>query len=217
MPYSLCTPLGLKKIMNLLRYFGAGRQDELDKYMEIAMSAEGQISGVEARKLIELARNVPAGTVIVEIGTFRGRSTIALALGAIAGNANRVYAVDPHVEFQGVFGGQFGPSDQAELYRNLVRARVGRIVAVVSLSSQAAAHAWNQQNIGLLWIDGDHRYPAVSADYYDWSRFVVPSGLVAFHDASAPGVKQLVDELVGKGRLLPAGNVEALSWFRPSV
>jgi len=202
---------------NLLRFFGTGWKDELDKYVEIAMSAEGQISGTEARKLIELARNVPAGTVIVEIGTFRGRSTIALALGAIAGNATRVYAVDPHVEFQGVFGGQFGPSDQAELYRNLVKARVGHIVAVVSLSSQAVAHAWTQKNVGLLWIDGDHRYPAVSADFHCWSRFVVPNGLVAFHDESAPGVKQLIGELVGKGRLLPAGNVEALSWFRPNV
>jgi hypothetical protein len=98
-----------------------------------------------------------------------------------------------------------------------VRARVGHIVAVVSLSSQAAAYAWTQKNVGLLWIDGDHRYPAVSEDFHCWSRFVVPNGLVAFHDASAPGVKQLVDELVGKGRLLPAGNVEALSWFRPNV
>ena len=201
-------------MINRLRFFGAGRQDELDKYVDIAMSAEGQISRAEVRRLIELARNVPAGEVIVEIGTFRGRSTIALALGAIMGNANRVYAIDPHVEFQGVFGGQFGPSDQAELYGNLVKARVGHIVAVVSLSSQAAAHAWTQKNVGLLWIDGDHRYAAVCADFNSWYRFVARDGLVAFHDRSAPGVEQLVAELVSNGRILQIGNLEALSWFR---
>ena len=201
-------------MINPLRFFNAGREDELDKYLDIVMSVEGQISRAEGRKLIELARNVPAGEVIVELGTFRGRSAIALALGSILGTANRVYAIDPHVAFQGVFGGQFGPSDQAELYGNLVKARVGHIVAVVSLSSQAAAHTWTQKNVGLLWIDGDHRYAAVSADYNAWSRFVARDGLVAFHDRSAPGVEQLVGELVSNGRLLQVGNLEALSWFR---
>ena len=95
MPYSLCTPLGLKKIMNLLRYFGAGRQDELDKYMEIAMSAEGQISEVEARKLIELARNVPADTVIVEIHRkkwlIKDLRLLSIRVGFDVPNRNYVY------------------------------------------------------------------------------------------------------------------------------
>lgn len=201
-------------MINPLRFFGSSRQDGIEKYVDKAMSVEGQLSRAEARKLIELAANVPGGSVIVEIGSFRGRSTIALALGATMGNVNRVYAIDPHLEFQGVFGGQFGPNDLAELYSNLVKARVGHVVAVVSLSSQAAARAWTQKNIGLLWIDGDHRYPAVCADYHCWSPFVVPDGVVAFHDRSAPGVAQLVGELVSKGQLQPAGNVEALSWFQ---
>jgi hypothetical protein len=113
-------------------------------------------------------------------------------------------------------GGHFGPNDQAELYRNLVQAGVGHVVAVVSLSSQAVAQAWTQKNVGLLWIDGDHRYGAVSADYSCWSRFVVQDGLVAFHDQSVPGVRQLIGELVGDGQLVPAGNVESLSWFNPA-
>ena len=202
-------------MINPLGFFRAPRRDTLEKYVDIAMSAEGQISRAEAKALIELASHVPRGTVIVEIGTFRGRSTTAVALGAILGNGNRVYSVDPHVEFQGVFGGHFGPSDQAELYKNLVKAKVGHVVAVVSLPSQAVARAWNAKNVGLLWIDGDHRYAAVSADYHCWSPFVVPNGLIAFHDQSAPGVKQLLAEVVEKRRLQPAGTVEALSWFMP--
>ena len=32
-------------------------------------------------------------------------------------------------------------------------------------------------------IDGDHTESMVQKDWDDWSRFVVPGGLVAFHDA----------------------------------
>lgn len=189
-------------------------RNELDKYVDIVMSIDGQISRAEARTLIELARDTNPGSVIVEIGTFRGRSTAALAFGSKLGNQNRIYAIDPHVMFTGVFGGEFGPKDQAELYQNLVKAGVGHIVAVVSLPSQAAARCWDRKNVGLLWIDGDHSYEAVSADYKSWSRFLVKDGLIAFHDQLAPGVAQLLGELLDKGSLTPGGKVEALSWFK---
>src|ERR1043166_5049453 len=101
----------------------AGRRGRLEQCVDIAMSVEGQVSRAEVGTLIELARNTAPGTAIVEIGTFRGRSTTALALGSMLGARNRVFAVDPHEEFTGVFGGRFGPEDQAAFYRDNVRTR----------------------------------------------------------------------------------------------
>jgi predicted O-methyltransferase YrrM len=178
------------------------------------MSVEGQISRAEARALVELARDTAPGTAIVEVGTFRGRSTTALALGSRLGRRNRVFAVDPHEKFTGVFGGAFGPKDQAALYRNITRADVGDIVAVVSLPSRAAARSWTEKNVSLLWIDGDHRYEAVFSDYSAWSGFLIAGGIVAFHDRAALGVAKLVEELVQNHQLLPQGDVEALVWFK---
>ena len=192
----------------------AGRRGRLEQCVDIAMSVEGQVSRAEVGTLIELARNTAPGTAIVEIGTFRGRSTTALALGSMLGARNRVFAVDPHEEFTGVFGGRFGPEDQAALYRNIVRTGIGDLVAVVSRPSRDAACSWTDKNIGLLWIDGDHRYEAVSTDYNAWSRFVVAGGTVAFHDRCAPGVAQLIDQLVREHQLLPQGEVEALTSFK---
>jgi len=191
----------------------AGRRGRLEECVDIAMSVEGQVSRAEVGMLIELARNAAPGTAIVEIGTFRGRSTTALALGSMLGPRNRVFAIDPHEEFTGVFGGHFGPEDQAALYRNIVRTGIGDLVAVVSRPSMATARSWTDKNIGLLWIDGDHRYEAVSTDYDAWSGFVVAGGTVAFHDCSAPGVARLIDELVLKRRLVSQGTVEALAWL----
>jgi predicted O-methyltransferase YrrM len=190
------------------------RGGEIDRKLDVVMSIEGQISREEARRLIELARSTMPGRIIVEIGTYRGRSTIALAFGSLLGSANRVYAVDPHLEFQGVLGGWFDPQDQEELYRNLVRAGVGRIVAVVSLASRVVARCWAERNIGLLWIDGDHSYAAVREDYESWEPFVADGGIVAFHDSSVPGVVKVLHELSQEKRIFPLGQTEALSWFR---
>ena len=55
--------------------------------------------------------------------------------------------------------------------------------------------------IDLLFIDGDHTYEGVRADFDLWSPHVRVNGLVAFHDTVAngtrdePGVRQLVEEL----------------------
>jgi predicted O-methyltransferase YrrM len=180
----------------------------------LAMVIEGQVSKAEVIQLVELARTSPANTSIVEIGSYRGRSTIALALGSLSSSKNRVYAIDPHVEFTGVFGGHFGPEDQALLYKNIVRANVGEIVSVVSLSSQAASKAWSSRTVSLLWLDGDHSYSAVRDDYDAWSPFLISDAVIAFHDSEAHGVTQVINELLQAQRIEPMGRVDSLSWFR---
>ena len=58
-------------------------------------SIEGWLSEVEARQLYELARK-PTAEVVVEIGSFLGRSTAALSLGIRTSQrtGSKVYAVD---------------------------------------------------------------------------------------------------------------------------
>jgi len=163
--------------------------------------------------LIELAHSVKPSKVIVEIGTYRGRSTAALAFGSLMGSKNRVYAIDPHVEFQGVFGKQYGLSDQAILYANLTRLKIGEIVAVICLPSVNAARAWSEENIGLLLIDGDHRYEAVCDDFENWYPFVANSGIIAFHDNYAEGVKAVIEEIIAAKKVYYRGQVDMLSLF----
>ncbi|HUJ10135.1 MAG TPA: class I SAM-dependent methyltransferase [Verrucomicrobiae bacterium] len=189
-------------------------EDSLDKALRLAQLIEGQVSPNELRILIELAKKVPASNVIVEIGTYRGRSAVALALGAQLGSGARVYAIDPHVTFKGVKGGQFGPPDMAALYANLAKAGVGETVAVVCLPSLIPAQAWRGRDVGLLWLDGDHSYEGVRADFDAWFPLVIHDGMVAFHDVDAPGVKQLLNEVARDGRVEFVGNVERLSWLR---
>lgn len=55
-------------------------------------------------------------------------------------------------------------------------------VSWVRQFSHEAVKNWTEP-IDLLFIDGDHAESAVRQDWADWSRFVVPDGLVLFHDA----------------------------------
>jgi predicted O-methyltransferase YrrM len=71
--------------------------------------------------------------------------------------------------------------------RTLAKSRNGSVHFLQSLSVEALA-SWDGTSLDLVFIDGDHSYEAVRADWEGWSKFVRPNGAVAFHDAiSAPG------------------------------
>ena len=185
----------------------------LDSDLEIVESVEGWLAREEACLLGELASRVARNQSIVEIGNYRGRSTVALALGATRGLGAQVYTIDPHVEFVGPRGGRFGRADQAHLYANLVRTGVGAQVSVVGLDSRAVAASWSAGPIGLLFVDGDHRYEAVRADYDAWEPHLAPGAAVAFDDCDFIDVARLLDELERAGRLEPRGAAGKVRWF----
>lgn len=182
--------------------------------LRFVTNIEGQISEREVITLMDLAASLHAGTTIVEIGSYRGKSTLALAFGSRRGYGNKVYAVDPHLDFIGVLGAIFGPNDLKALYQNIVAANVGDTVFVVSLPSVEASKAWQSTSIELLFIDGDHSYDGVKSDYESWIPYVVKNGLIAFHDCNVAGVKQLIDKLNDSGLVEFIEKIDELAWFK---
>lgn len=180
-----------------------------------AMSVEGMVSDVEVTGLMELASAVPADACIVEIGSYRGRSTSALALGA---NGAPVYAVEPHESFEGMYGGQFGPADRRAFFENLLRVGVVEKVRLVNLSSEVVCQGWTRP-IGLLWIDGDHTLDGVRRDFDSWMHFLQPGGVVAFHDALDPdgGPAKLIEELCAGGSYEKCAEVHRIVALRRSA
>jgi hypothetical protein len=161
--------------------------------------SEGMVSLDEFRLLHDLAREVRDGC-IVEIGAWRGRSSIALALGSQAGGGAPVYSIEPHEWFVGALGGCFGPEDRAAFYRAMLASGCWRTVRLVNLSSEQAAPGWTKP-VGLLWIDGDHREPAVRRDFHAWLPHLAPGARVAFDDSTDPklGPAPLIRHLVATG------------------
>jgi predicted O-methyltransferase YrrM len=112
---------------------------------------------------------------IVEIGVAEGVSALALRE-RMAPNGT-LYLIDPfHLSRVRVLN--FIKRTARRLVESSGRAEV---VWLQQFSSDAAK-TWDRP-IDLLVIDGDHSEAGVQKDWDEWSRFVVPGGLVAFHDA----------------------------------
>jgi hypothetical protein len=82
--------------------------------LDLILSIPGSTDSDEVSLLYELARQATAGC-IVEVGSAKGRSTAALALGAKRGSGAAVYAIEPHEPFQGVLGGMFTTEQPGDL------------------------------------------------------------------------------------------------------
>ena len=152
--------------------------------------------------------------LVVEIGSFRGRSTIVLASAAEA-----VVAIDPHA------GGDRGPQEIApdasrgdedhEAFRaNLARAGVDSRVRHVRRPS-SEAHAEVDGPVALLYVDGAHRFGPARADLAGWGRRVAPGGAMLVHDAfSSVGVTlALLAECVFSPRWRYAGRTGSLAEY----
>lgn len=128
---------------------------------------ERMCGGLQPKLLYDFSAQTRGLGAVVEIGTCAGKSTIALAYGQITRGGSRIVTIDlcRHPQLQSNL-------DRAGL-AHMVDARLGR-------SSRHAA-TWKEP-IELLFIDGDHRYRGIVADIRSWSRFVVPGGVMVFHD-----------------------------------
>ncbi|HEX2903782.1 MAG TPA: class I SAM-dependent methyltransferase [Jatrophihabitans sp.] len=132
----------------------------------------GWLTSAQARLLWDCASAVPAGGLIVEIGSHQGRSTVVLAAAR-----SRVVAIDPFVS-----GAKFGgmPTRQKFL-ANLAAAGVQDRVELREAKSTALRPRWSEP-ISFLYIDGKHDYWTLSDDL-KWTAFLPGGGRVAIHDA----------------------------------
>jgi predicted O-methyltransferase YrrM len=153
--------------------------------LRAVQGVEGWLSDGQARRLWEVAGQVRSPGRIVEIGSFRGRSTIVLRHAAAAGV--ELVAIDPHG------GGDRGPQEIApdaargdEDYRafhaNLEQAGVDAEVRHVRRASQDALGELDGP-IDMLYVDGAHRYGPARADIERWGARVGPGGSMLVHDA----------------------------------
>jgi predicted O-methyltransferase YrrM len=148
-------------------------------------AVEGWMTDAQAQRLWQAAQRVPPDGQVVEIGSFRGRSTIVLALGASDGVT--VTAIDPHG------GGDRGPNeiapdaargeeDHAAFTANLAAAGVSERVRHIRKTSREALGDVTGP-IDLLYIDGAHRYTPAKDDIERWGDRVAPGGVLLIHDA----------------------------------
>lgn len=125
--------------------------------------------------------------LIIEIGSYQGRSTVALAANTVA----CVWAVD---RWDGPATPQSATNVGGSDYEKFLANTAGLTVVPIRKTSLDAAKEvpWKAD---MIFIDGSHDYESVRADILAWKPALVPNGLLCGHDYGAwPGVKQAVDE-----------------------
>ena len=160
---------------------------------------DGWLTDIEGISLYYAAKYGSGNGAIVEIGSFKGKSTIWLAKGSQCVGRERVYAIDTHLGSPehrpgGEFASHMPPEGTTELVfrRNIEQADVADWILPLIMSSDDAVKIWHNP-IRLLFIDADHSYEAIRNDFIKWQQYVIPGGLIALHD---------VDRLYGSPKIL---------------
>ncbi|MBP7146264.1 MAG: class I SAM-dependent methyltransferase [Acidobacteria bacterium] len=150
-----------------------------------AFEVEGWLTEREGEVLYHLARGCSGRGAIVEIGSYKGRSTVWLARGAMRGPGRQVIAIDP-----------FLVSGFDEFKANLARTGTDNAVIPIVRTSDEALALVNEP-IELLFIDGRHEYPYIARDMELWFPKVMEGGIMAFHDTTCwPGPRKVMEDCV---------------------
>jgi hypothetical protein len=171
-----------------------------DDDIKIMDSVEGMLQSYETERLYELAGKSKKN--ILELGSFRGKSTVALLLGAQE-SGNKVFTVDPFITSDCSTGGSTIVDGDAD-YETFMKNTGPWQERLVLYKMKSRDVAWTHGEIDVFFIDAFHTYEEVRADFFHFYSHLSRDARVAFHDYSPykpvfPGVVKFVDELLVSG------------------
>jgi predicted O-methyltransferase YrrM len=147
-------------------------------------------------ELMWLAEKAHQRTVIVEVGSWKGTTAIAMA----DNTSGSVYAVDT---FRGSVREEAHQKlDQGEedwLYKTFTRNTEGlQNLTVMRMTSLEAATYFKSigRRFDLIFLDASHDYDSVKADILAWKPLLEEGGLLCGHDRTWEGVSKAVTELI---------------------
>lgn len=166
--------------------------------IERALAVNGWMSEAELTYLAEAASS---SQTIVEIGSWKGRSTLALA----CNTPGTVYAVDTWkgTEQQGDELSQHEPGWLLEEFKRNT-AGISNIV-ICEGTSVDMARLHMGLTVDMIFIDGYHTYEGVRDDILSWSPMLRPGGILCGHDYVPPywdGLLKAVHEFIPKFRVV---------------
>ena len=160
-------------------------------------SVEGFMIPGQEEYLFNKVKALPEDAVIVEIGSFKGRSTIAMAY-ACVGTKRKIYSINT---WDGN-DSDFSERDFFEIWQNNVRNNdLEAYVIPLRGYSHDILNRWHEiadgKEIDFIFIDGSHQYLDVLKDFELSFSLVKDKGWIAFHDVihTWPGCERVWHEI----------------------
>jgi predicted O-methyltransferase YrrM len=178
-------------VSKFIKTLGLRQPSETVRFKELFDSYiyrfNGWLEREEALFLHELAKLVNPDNGIVEIGSYEGKSTVALASGAREGVIT--YAIDPHTGDISEANAGILVDTYEKFISNIETANLSTRVNAKRMTSVEASSLYDGKPIGLLFIDGWHSTQAVVEDIESWAPFLDENAIIVFDDWNDPEVK----------------------------
>lgn len=144
---------------------------------------EGWLTDKEAYGLYSIARQVKNNGIIVEIGSWKGKSTYCIAKGLKNG---KIFAIDPF-NADGEPGSKEtyeetkGDIPLIEQFKTTMN-RHSLLNKIEILKGYSSQFIDKFIQIDFLFIDGNHSIEGCDFDYLNYSPLIKKSGFIALHD-----------------------------------
>jgi predicted O-methyltransferase YrrM len=163
-------------------------------YPKVAAGVLGYLHRKEANYLYHAPKRLGDG-LYAELGCMHGRSTCCIAGGIRDFGVNgHLYTVDAFELVEGIYK-QPRPSSEQSVRATFESRGVSEYITTVKGMTLEKAADFQYKEFNLLFIDADHSYEAVKADFEAWAPLVRPGGEIAFHDANYVSVQQFLEEI----------------------
>jgi predicted O-methyltransferase YrrM len=178
-----------------------------DSQIQALFSLDGHITHRQCAVLFYFAYTLPGRERIVEIGSFKGKSTACMATALKLKNIDdRIVAIDPHINTgDNLIVPVYEEESSFEAFtKNISNLGLTDKVRPIKKTSEDAIVGWDQP-IKLLFIDGSHKYEDVLLDLTLWEPWVKTGGIIVMHDTKPKkyneGVTRAMNEhIVNSGR-----------------
>ena len=153
-----------------------------------AYSVPGLSSNKDIDIVYEWARTVPENGVIVELGSFFGRTAVAFAEGA--NPSVKIYCIDyfdewrSHLRDNDAPGGSFWELDKVydKEQEFLKNTKDYKNIVPLKLKEGQMVYPYNKEPIDILFIDALHKNPSDIANIMFFKKFVKQGGMICGHD-----------------------------------
>lgn len=173
-----------KQMIKLLKdFFYKKKYTSILKEINGYRKIDGWLTDREAYGLYNISSKLGKGAVVVEIGSWKGKSTYCIAKGLKKGT---IYAIDP-------FNAE-GEEGSKDIYQQnkgempLLDQFTGKMGELGVMGSIKALKGYSHEfvdtisTMDFLFIDGDHSIEGCRYDFEQYSPLLKTGGFVAFHD-----------------------------------
>jgi len=149
-------------------------------------------SHLTCQERMVLFRLAGGGGLIAEVGSYIGASACCFGAAVLAAGAGKIICIDTWNNDAMTEGKR----DTWQTFRHNTRRYRDFIVPIRGFSTEVVQTVQElTPQLDILFIDGDHSYAGVKADWEAYKGFLKPSATVIFHDYGwAEGVRRVIHE-----------------------